>query len=288
MRVAKHSTIHSLKFRKLVRALSLPAPYVLGHLEFIWQFAHNEAAKASALESPVFEDMADVELIAEWNGEPGALADALLVGGWFHQRDGGYVINDYEEHAPHWVKDCIQKRSKRRGAGDDLENVVDTSATRRRKSTTCLRRGEDFPHPLTYTDTYTDTEIKIADKDSLPTRARARGGNPEPLSNLQESAISSLSAQEADWWGRVSWLVEDYALPWWQDTMRAYVDAGGNGAELEELVRRYEDATSPTAREAKGVGEFTQRNGAAKAMMRDMTRMCKRVGARWAKYPEEG
>ena len=141
----------------------------------------------------------------------------------------------------------------------------------------------------TYTDTQdlTSTEIKIADKDSPLIRARARGGDPESLGCLAESAID-LTAQEAEWWGRVSSLVEDYALPWWQATMRAYLEAGGNGAELEELVRRYEDATSPAMREAKGVGEFTKVNGAARALMKDMTRLCKRVGARWGKYPEEG
>ena len=277
--MAKHSTIQTIKFKRLVRELQLPEAHALGHLEMLWLHCH-------ANESPVFENLDDVELAAGWVGEPGALASALVSGRWLDSReDGQYECHDYWEHAPYYVIERMRKRDQRRGHVQVCPgHVPDTSGTVPDKSRTCP--GLSSPPTSTSTSTSTSTEIKIADKDSPLTRARARGGDPESLGCLSESAID-LSAQEAEWWGRVSWLVEDYALPWWQATMRAYLAAGGNGAELEELVRRYEDAASPAAREAKGIGGFAQRNGSARAFMKDMTRLCKRVGARWGKYPEE-
>lgn len=82
-------------------------------------------------------------------------------------------------------------------------------------------------------------------------------------------------------------MVEPYAMPWWRATMQNYLGAGGQACELEDLVKRHEDASSPALREAKGIGAFTKPNGAAKSMMKEMTRLCKAVGVHWLKYPEK-
>ena len=76
-------------------------------------------------------------------------------------------------------------------------------------------------------------------------------------------------------------------MPWWKATMQNYLGAGGQACALEELVKRHEDASSPVLREAKGIGAFTKQNGAAKSMMKEMTRLCKAVGVHWLKYPEK-
>lgn len=271
--MAKHNTIQLLKFKRLVRDLKEPDAHVLGHLEMLWLQAH-------ANESPIFESLDDVEIAAGWDGEPGTLANAMLKSRWLDQRDeGSYECHDYWDHAPHYVIDRIRKRRERRKYKERPGHVPDTS-----------RKNPGQSSPPTDTDTDTDKRSSpgyrsYADKRLSPTRAR--GGKPEPLGDISASAISQFEKQEREWWRRVSALVEPYAMPWWKATMQSYLGAGGQMCELEELVKRHEDASSPALREAKGIGAFTKPNGAAKSMMKEMTRLCKAVGVRWLKYPEK-
>lgn len=58
------------KFIKLARVLGDDAR-ALGHLEFLWHAA-NETG------NPIIGDANDVESLAKWKGEPGALVKALV------------------------------------------------------------------------------------------------------------------------------------------------------------------------------------------------------------------
>lgn len=265
--MAKHSTIQTIKFKRLVRDLNECEAHVLGHLEMMWQHAHTN-------NSPVFETLDDVELAAGWDGQPGSLADALVKSRWLDLRkDGKYECHDYLDHAPYYVIDRMRKRESR---GNVLDMSRKCPGQVQDKSRTC----HGMSSPPTDTDTDTDTLIADTDRSSL---SRARGGQPEALGALSASAIDGmLSGQYAEWWRRVSALVEPYALGWWRDTMTRYLDSGGSSAELEELVSRFEDASNPAIRDAKGIGEFTD---APRAMMKAMTRLCKRIGVRWQTYP---
>lgn len=278
--MAKHNTIHLLKFKRLARDVREPDAHVLGHLEMLWLQAH-------ANESPIFESLDDIEIAAGWDGEPGTLANAMLRSRWIDQReDGRYECHDYWDHAPHYVIDRIRKRRERQkkrdrpGLSRTRPGCVPDASPK--------SPGQSSPPTDTNTDKRSSPGYRsFADKSLSRAGARERGGKPEPLGNISASAISRFEEQEREWWRRVSALVEPYAMPWWTATMQSYLDAGGPMCELEELVRRHEDASIPALREAKGVGAFTRPNGAARSMMKQMTRLCRAAGVRWGKYPKE-
>jgi hypothetical protein len=88
----------------------------LGHLEFIWHAA-NETG------NPVIGDAHDVEAIAKWKGEPGALVKALLgcgsaggAGFLDALEDGRFEIHDYWHHAPKHAGDRRARENERRRA----------------------------------------------------------------------------------------------------------------------------------------------------------------------------
>src|SRR4051812_26885101 len=52
------------KFRRLCHLLAVPVPHALGYLECMWSVGYQCG-------DPVLGDATDVELAAEWPGEPG-------------------------------------------------------------------------------------------------------------------------------------------------------------------------------------------------------------------------
>lgn len=91
------------KFKRLVRRLELPVPYVVGLLECLWQCGY-------ATGSPLIGDCVDVELAAEWPGPSGVLFDALLAERWIDHIGGRYWIHDLYDHAPEYVRKRMDRR----------------------------------------------------------------------------------------------------------------------------------------------------------------------------------
>lgn len=95
----KPDVLQGLKLKKLVRVLGLPRPYAIGLLETMWMVAHAAA-------DPVFGSASDVEAAAEWPGEDGVLAAALVDTRFLDDlQDGRLGIHDYWQHAPKYVRD---------------------------------------------------------------------------------------------------------------------------------------------------------------------------------------
>ena len=96
--MAKADLTLNPKFRLLCYLTKEPTPHVLGHLELMWTAAHTAL-------SPVFRNAQEVEAAAEWDGDQGALARALVDTRFLdlHQ-DGTYKVHNYWDHAPQWVK----------------------------------------------------------------------------------------------------------------------------------------------------------------------------------------
>ena len=84
------------KFLKLIRRLGMPDAHVLGHLELLWMSAHQNAAE--------FDSIEDIEIVSRWVGEKGKFGDALAMNRFIDKTDSGWVIHDYEDHAPEYVK----------------------------------------------------------------------------------------------------------------------------------------------------------------------------------------
>ena len=108
--MARPSLQNNVKFKALVRRLQLPRPYVRGLLDTMWDVA-NESG------NPTLGSGEDVESAAEWPGTPGtffsACRDIHLVD---ELPDGRWVIHDYWDHAPKYVKNRAYMESRRKGS----------------------------------------------------------------------------------------------------------------------------------------------------------------------------
>jgi hypothetical protein len=108
--MARPSLQNNVKFKALVRRLSLPRPYVRGLLDTMWDVA-NESG------NPVLGAPDDVEAAAEWPGTTGELFSALLDLRLVDELpDGRWVIHDYWDHAPKYVKNRVSLEAKRKGS----------------------------------------------------------------------------------------------------------------------------------------------------------------------------
>lgn len=101
--MARPNLLGHRKFRRLVAALGLPVPHVLGHLELVWFAAYEDG-------EPEIGDAVDVELAAQWGGDPGAFAAAMVScggksgDGFLEEEDGIYRVHDLYDHAPEYVR----------------------------------------------------------------------------------------------------------------------------------------------------------------------------------------
>lgn len=108
--MARPSLQNNVKFKALVRRLNLPRPYVRGLLDTMWDVA-NESG------NPVLGAADDVEAAAEWPGKSGSLFSALRTLHFIDVlEDGRWVIHDYWDHAPKYVKNRVAMEAKRKGS----------------------------------------------------------------------------------------------------------------------------------------------------------------------------
>lgn len=108
--MAKSSLTGSMKFKALVRTLGIPAPHVLGHLEFMWKPAYESG-------NPTFRSHEMIELAAEWSGEPGVFAKAVCDPAHNFvdaRKNDQFEIHDFYEHAPDYVKKRIEREKQRK------------------------------------------------------------------------------------------------------------------------------------------------------------------------------
>ena len=113
------------KFRRAMCLLSETRAHVRGHLELLWEVAY-ECGK------PEIGDAADVELAADWQGEPGKLCQALLqCGGKGHAgfiedipgEPGRYQVHDLYDHAPEYVRKRVDRELARQRIGKTLSEI---------------------------------------------------------------------------------------------------------------------------------------------------------------------
>lgn len=100
------------KFKRLVHLLRERVPHVLGYLECLWHTAYEAC-------NPVFRDAVDVELSAEWPGEPGTFCAALVECHLLDPLEDGsrFEIHDFFDHAPEYVQKRFRREVERRQNG---------------------------------------------------------------------------------------------------------------------------------------------------------------------------
>jgi hypothetical protein len=100
-----------LKLRRLAKELRIHRAQAIGHLQFLWWWALDNAPKGdlSALSS------AEIEEAAEWPGPKDVFVDALRMHRWL---DADGMIHDWDEYAGRLIaqreKDRQRKRDSRR------------------------------------------------------------------------------------------------------------------------------------------------------------------------------
>lgn len=113
--MAKIGMRTNVKFLRLCRTIQRPAYQVRGLLELLWESAHENG--------PVFDTLDDIEVVSTWDGATEAFANALIDARLVDESEQGYVIHDYWEHCPQWVKDRESKRRMRAQAKIVQDNL---------------------------------------------------------------------------------------------------------------------------------------------------------------------
>lgn len=104
------------KFRRL--AVMLGSKNVArGALEHLWEVSYENG-------DAFIGDALDVELAAEWDGEAGKLATALVACRFLDVLDDGqFQVHDLWDHAPEYVRNRAKREDKRRAEGKTLSEI---------------------------------------------------------------------------------------------------------------------------------------------------------------------
>jgi hypothetical protein len=88
----------------------MPEPHVYGHLEYVWMTAYETG-------NAIIGDFLDVELAAQWKGEPSRFCQALEEAGFLDylgDGDGRWAVHDLLDHAPEYVQQRARREAERR------------------------------------------------------------------------------------------------------------------------------------------------------------------------------
>lgn len=202
-----------------------------GALELIW-----EAAYASG--DPFIGDAATVESLADWRGDQGALAEALVVVGFLDVEDGGHFVHDLEDHAPSYVLKRWEKESERQAKGETLRSIRQAAARARwsKRTANGYANGERLHSKSIAAVTPPAPAPAPAPQISPPSPARDLGP-PEPGTAPPPPAEAL--------WGTWLWK-EKYGLAWCAKYQRAFYgmpsDAKGISALADLLDQMPQDA----------------------------------------------
>ena len=142
------------KFKMLMALLRCPQAHAWGYLESIWETAYESG---NDFVGPV----ALVEQLATWEGEPGALVEALVRCGAasasgtgfieFDPTAGGYRVHDLWDHAPDYVRRRGRREQQRRTEGAEYRDRVTLPGQRPASDRSVTSQRPDSDQPLTAT-----------------------------------------------------------------------------------------------------------------------------------------
>ncbi|MFL5330721.1 MAG: hypothetical protein ACJ8C4_17615 [Gemmataceae bacterium] len=173
-----------MKFKGLIRALKLPKPYVRGLLETMWDVA-NECG------DPGLGTAQQVEDAAEWPGKPGVLFAALKRLRFIDLNEETWVIHDYFDHAPHYVRLRAERESERRKAGKTISDI-------RRDAINA--RWDKPPIQIDTNENHLNTNNVTpapapAPAPAPPIKTKDRSARPAPTTDLEAEVSSRFQAE---------------------------------------------------------------------------------------------
>jgi hypothetical protein len=118
------------KFRRLMHLLGETRAHVRGHLELLWEVSYETG-------NPRIGDATDIELAADWQGEPGKFCSAAADCGGegraglieeIEGEPGRFQIHDLYVHAPEYVRKRMDRELARQKAGKTLSQIRSEAA----------------------------------------------------------------------------------------------------------------------------------------------------------------
>lgn len=102
----KHQTPDSIKFKRLVRRLGIPAYQVIGILEALWITTQKNAPRGDIGK---FDNEA-IAIEIGWEKDPEDLIATLVDVGWLDEcNENRLVVHDWEDNAPGWVRRLLAR-----------------------------------------------------------------------------------------------------------------------------------------------------------------------------------
>lgn len=141
--MGRPTLLNHLKFRRLERELKSRA-LALGTLELIWHHAYEHGDFIASNE--------DLELICDWQGEPGFIGPALVYIGFLDPHpDGepGYFVHDLYDHAPQYVQRRAEREHERRVKGQSISSIRRQAASQRKQMASHLQPDASHGYPVT-------------------------------------------------------------------------------------------------------------------------------------------
>lgn len=240
---------HHPKTRKLLRRLGPAGPW-----SFVCLIAWTAANRPSGSLDKMDEE--DVELAADWDGEPGALVDALTTVGFLDPTENGYQLHDWEDHQP-WLagqerrSEAARKAAlaRHRGKAQDRADPCDTHADSCGSNAGRSNSHADRTNPLCpVSESDSDSEPNSSPGESEPHRrelyspSRAREGRAEdsapPLIALPLNDGSSYPVTEDQWheWAGLYPAVDVMAE---LRKMKGWLDSNPDRKKTKKGIRRF-------------------------------------------------
>lgn len=130
----KTGTPNHPKTKRLAKELKIPLYQAIGALESIWHMTADFCPDGNIGK---FTDQEIADHL-EWQGDPSALIEALAKTGWLDNDDADrYVIHDWLDHCPEFIKERLWKRKQRAAKSNKIKTYGDSAADITGHETTC-------------------------------------------------------------------------------------------------------------------------------------------------------
>ena len=182
-----HSALFShIKLRLLCQDLGIPKPHAVGYLEFLTHYVctHHIDGDLSTLND------AEIEMAAEWEGEPGAFLRAAIARRFIDRDDEGTRIHDWIDWCPDWVKKRLVRLCK-----CTVEELPARLAERRRTAPDGQQRRRTAPNGAD--DTTADAD-GAARTTPAPGGAEQRRKGNNGAGRRQAAPVAPNGAQEEE------------------------------------------------------------------------------------------
>lgn len=89
--------------------LDISRPTAIGHLELFWHFVAKHAPQGNIGKFPD----GSIARACDWLGDPASFLKSLLKSGFLDESEAHrYLVHDWSEHCPNWVRAQLQKLKK--------------------------------------------------------------------------------------------------------------------------------------------------------------------------------